>query len=124
MDTASSFGEYMKQLRADSRQGLRKFCSLHGFDPGNVSRIERGVFPPPQDEEKLAHYAKSLQLRPNSEEWNHFFDLAALENGRLPPDIAADKELVRKLPLLCRTIQNRPITPQGLQRLIDMIGED
>ena len=27
---------------------LREFCRRNGFDPGNVSRLERGLVPPPQ----------------------------------------------------------------------------
>jgi transcriptional regulator with XRE-family HTH domain len=113
----------MQSLRAKSRQGLREFCAKNGFDPGNVSRIERGIFPPPQDEDKLKKYALALGLQPSSSDWDRFFDLAAIENGRLPSGMAEHKDLARILPLLCRTLQNRPLTPDKLQRLIEMIRE-
>jgi hypothetical protein len=124
MNEDRTFGQYMKELRSASRQGLREFCSHNSFDPGNVSKIERGVFPPPQDDTKLAQYATALQLKRGTAEWKLFFDLAALENGRLPIDIASDKELVKKLPLLCRTIKNKALSADKLERLIELINEE
>ena len=42
---SSTFGSYFKELRTKKGRTLRRFCELHGFDPGNISRLERGVFP-------------------------------------------------------------------------------
>jgi transcriptional regulator with XRE-family HTH domain len=57
------FGEHFRQLREKTGLSLRSFCLAHGFDPGNISRLERGAFLPPESPEKLREYAKALKLR-------------------------------------------------------------
>ena len=52
-----NFGELLKSLRVARRETLREFCDKHKLDPGNYSRLERGLFPPPQNEELLEKYA-------------------------------------------------------------------
>ena len=56
---------------------MRDFCLRHGFDPGNYSRLERGLFPPPQREELLERYANAVGLVRGSDDWLEFFDTAA-----------------------------------------------
>ena len=57
---------------------LREFCRRNGFDAGNVSRLERGVLPPPKSEEVLESYAQALKLRP--EDWQTLEALAVQES--------------------------------------------
>ena len=38
-------GEFIKQIRARQRLGLREFCLKNGYDPSNWSKIEREVLP-------------------------------------------------------------------------------
>ena len=55
-----SFGETVKNLRIAKKVTLRQFCQEHGCDPSNWSKIERGINPPPKDEETLMAWAKAL----------------------------------------------------------------
>ena len=47
------FGEYLRALRKDKDVTLREFCRRTHADPGNVSKMERGLLPPPDDLETL-----------------------------------------------------------------------
>lgn len=106
-----SFADIFKRLRLASGQSLRTFCLTHGYDPGNISKLERGRMAPPDSEELLGAYARALGLQADSENWRTFFDQAAAERGRIPDDILSDAELVQKLPILFRTL--REATPKA-----------
>ncbi len=52
------FGDFFAELRRrQAGKSLRQFCLHHDFDPGNISKIERGRLSPPRSPEKLATYA-------------------------------------------------------------------
>ena len=74
---ATTFGEFVKARRQARGLTLRAFCEKHGFDPGNVSRLERGLVQPPQDEKKLSEFALTLGLIAGTDDWQEFFDRAA-----------------------------------------------
>jgi transcriptional regulator with XRE-family HTH domain len=118
---SNKFGELMKKLRMDKRLTLRDFCHANGFDPGNYSRLERGLFPPPQREDLLEKYATALGLQRGTDEWLNFFDIAATVRGEIPRDLLSDKEIVDKLPILFRTLRGRPIPPEKLDDLVEKI---
>jgi len=117
----NAFGALLKRLRIKRGFTLREFCNRHGFDPGNYSRLERGVFSPPQDREKLQQYAAALGLSPGDDDWLDFFDTAAASRGEIPQDLLSDEEVVKKLPLLFRTLRAKPVSPENLDELVDRI---
>ena len=121
MVAASSFGELFKRLRIQKGETLREFCVKHGFDPGNISRLERGRLPPPQAREKLEQYAEALEVREGSDEWYEFFDLAYISAGRIPPALMGDAEVLARLPLVLRTLKNEQVDSAELDRLITLI---
>ena len=57
-ETRIMFGEFVRQIRERRRLGLREFCLEHGHDSSNWSKVERGVLPPPRDEEILRTWAE------------------------------------------------------------------
>src|SRR5216117_4057688 len=101
------FGEFIKQIRARQRLGLREFCLENGYDPSNWSKIEREVLPPPRDEDTLRTWAKQLGLKQGSDDWLKFFDYAAVDSGRIPDYILKDQKLVAQLPVFFRTISGQ-----------------
>ncbi len=121
MKTPAGFGEFFKAKRQALSLTLREFCLKHKFDPGNLSRLERGVLAPPHDREVLEKYAKALALKPGTDDWYTFFDLAAAAKGRLPEELLEDQELVAKLPLVFRTLRGKRLTEQQLSELIKKI---
>ena len=116
-----AFGEMLKRLRMTKGITLREFCLAHKLDPGNYSRLERGLFPPPQREELLEKYAMALDLRRGSDEWIEFFDLAAASRGEIPRDILSDQEVVGKLPAVFRTLRGKPLSADKLDELVEKI---
>ena len=121
MNKYRSFGEYFKSLRLRGGLTLRDFCVKNGFDPGNISKLERGVFAPPQSDEKLRAYAKALELHEGGTEWIEFFDLAAAAGGRLPADIRSDSSVIQRLPAFFRTLRDKKLPSEALDRLIEKL---
>jgi transcriptional regulator with XRE-family HTH domain len=117
---ATAFGGYFRELRAKMNMPLRQFCIANGYDAGNISKLERGLLPPPS-EEKLRDYAHALRIKRGSEEWINFFDLAAVSRREIPADIMADAKLVRRLPLVFRTLRGQKVDEKNLDALVDKI---
>lgn len=118
---ATAFGEYFRELRAKRNMPLRQFCITNGYDAGNISKLERGLLPPPTSEEKLRDYAHALGIKKRSEEWINFFDLAAVSRREIPSDIMADERLVKRLPLVFRTLRGQKVDEKNLNALVDKI---
>ena len=116
-----AFGSFFKELRIKRHMTLRQFCQEHGFDPGNMSKLERGLLPPPHSDEKLTQYAKALVLKKGADDWYTFFDLAAAERGKVPADMLEDSLLVAKLPVLFRTLRGQKVSEKKLNELIEKI---
>ncbi len=119
----TAFGSLIKKMRIEQQVTLREFCERHGFDPGNYSRMERGLLPPPQREDLLKKYAKALGLKQGTDAWIEFFDLAAAARGRLPKDLLSDEELLEKLPVLFRTLRGAPLPAEKLDALIEKVRQ-
>lgn len=118
MANASRFGNFFKERRIALKKTLRQFCFESKLDPGNISKLERGILPPPQSREKLEKYAKLLRIKKGSDEWYTFFDLAAAETGRIPDDLMSGKKIEDKLPILFRTLRGQKVPNDKLEELI------
>ncbi len=114
------FGGFFKSKRIALGKTLRQFCLDNELDPGNISKLERGLFPPPQHE-KLEEYAKLLGLKEGTDDWYQFFDLAAAEAGKIPQDILSDERVVEKLPILFRTLRGKKVSDEKLNKLVRKI---
>ena len=117
----AAFGAFFKELRIGQKVTLRQFCRAHGYDPGNISKLERGLLPPPDSEAKITEFAKALKIRRGSDPWYQFFDLARAARGKLPPDVLRKRDVVARLPLLFRTLRGQKVSEQKLNELIEMI---
>jgi len=115
------FGSYFEQLRQEQELTLRMFCKKASCDPANISRMERGLIPPPKGREILEKYAEALNLVEGSDEWYQFFDLAAVDQGIIPGDIMADQELVKVLPVFFRTLRGQKPTEKEITKLAEKI---
>ena len=121
--SSNIFGQFFKKKRIELRVTLRQFCSENNFDPGNISKMERGLLPPPTNAEKLGQYAKSLNIKEGSNDWYEFFDLAHASSGRIPDEILSNKDLVSKLPLVFRTLRGQKLTKDQLNELVEKLRE-
>ena len=115
------FGTFIKELRTRWQVGLREFCLEHGHDPGNWSRLERELLPPPHDDQTLRAWAKQLRLKPGSDDWLKFFDYAAVDAGRIPDHILSDKKLAAHLPAFFRALSGQKASPEDREKLLAII---
>jgi transcriptional regulator with XRE-family HTH domain len=118
---ANSFGDYLRARRIASGRTLRAFCQEQGFDHGNYSRIERGVMPPPQKEDKLAEYAQALGIERGTDDWIEFCDLASVARRELPKDLANDEAILDRLPVLFQTLRDSMADGDKLDELVEKI---
>lgn len=116
----ATFGPKLKELRIRANVTLRNFCLKGGFDPGNYSRIERGLFAPPSDE-KVREYAAALGLQVGSDEFVDLLDRAAIDRGQLPADILNDEQVLAELPVLFRSLRGDPVNEDDLNKLVDLL---
>ena len=123
MTAPTTFGALVRAHRQRLGLGLREFCLSNGMDPAYLSRIERGLLPPPQDQERLAELAGHLGIASGSNDWGNFMDHAAVCAGSLPPDILDDDRMLKKLPVLFRTIRGNKLTEAKLRELIDFLRD-
>src|SRR5258708_3953746 len=105
MSTETEFGTFFRVTRKALGLNLREFCRRNGFDPGNISRLERGLSPPPQDQQVLEAFAQALKLKPETDRWERFFELAAAATGRIPPELLQDRTKAAQLPGLYRQLR-------------------
>ena len=91
------FGAFVRERRKATGISLREFSRRNGFDPANISRIERGISSPPKSQEIIDSIAKALQLTAYSSEWRHLHQLAAAETGQLPDQIAQDPTKLKRV---------------------------
>ena len=108
-------------VRKKKRITLREFCIQAQADPANISRLERGAMPPPQDTDILKRYADALGIKDGSDDWYTFLDLAAADRGIIPKDIMSDREAVSMLPAFFRTLRGQKPTEEEMRKLIDKI---
>ncbi|HUS91044.1 MAG TPA: helix-turn-helix transcriptional regulator [Phycisphaerae bacterium] len=114
-----TFGEAFKSHRLRLQMSLRKFCEANGLEPGNISKLERDLLPPPKAE-RLYAYARALGLLEGSDEWYEFCDLAAAVRGEFPEDLR-DQELISQLPALFRTMRGDPPSDEQLVHVVKLL---
>ena len=124
MPFAKAFGEFFKKKRIEQGQTLREFCRINNFDPGNISKIERGLLSPPQSYEKRLEYAKALGIEEGTDDWLEFCDLAVMGAGKIPPDIVSNNELMNALPILFRSIRRKELDEDDLKNLVNSIEKE
>jgi transcriptional regulator with XRE-family HTH domain len=124
MATGIAFGRFFKKRRVELGLTLREFCRRNGFDPGNISKLERGLLAPPMDTEKRLEYAKALDVEKGTDDWLTFCDLAATCAGRLPQDIVSDEETLNALPVLFRSVRKKSLNEEDLKKLIDAVRRE
>ncbi|MBS3764876.1 MAG: helix-turn-helix domain-containing protein [Candidatus Brocadiia bacterium] len=114
------FGKKFKEYRIKKDMTLRAFCREHGFDHGNMSKLERGRRVPPTGE-TLDRYLSALGLEPDSEEWKGMHYLASACAGKIPPEVMSKKDAVSKLPVVFRTLNRERPSEEELRELVELV---
>ena len=71
----------------------------------------------------MGRICRALEWELDSEDWSALRDLAFAENGQIPKEILADGVVMSKMPLLLRTVRNKQLTEEELDRLIELIRD-
>ena len=121
MKWAMTFGRFFRQQRIGQGKTLRRFCLENGFDPVNLSKLERDRLPPPRDRGKLEAYASALGLKGGSDDWYAFFDLAIAAADRIPAALLSEQEALSRLPLVSRTPGGEQPNHDKLATLVELI---
>ncbi len=116
---AHSFGTQLKRLRIERGLTLREFARILDKDVGNLSKLERGLLPPPKDESIIRSYVKALGLDEESDRAKELIVLASVEAGQIPKEVLGDAELVAKLPVFFRTVTGSKLDREKLHRFLD-----
>lgn len=117
-----NFGDFFITKRKSQKLTLRKFCESKGYDPGYISRLENSIIAAPKDSEKLKALATALGIKPDTQDWVNFFDLASTSQGAIPKDIVKEMpDLINHLPAFCRKIGNKKITDQDIDTIIKLL---
>ena len=117
-----TFGEFFRLKRVSLGLTLRAFSERFGYDPGNISRLERNILPPSLDDEKLAGYATALQIKRDSEDWVLFHDLAHTAKGALPKDLLKNPQILSLLPAFYRTARGEKLNKKKIKDLIRLLN--
>lgn len=124
ISASQNFGEFFRSKRVGLGFTLRAFCEKYNFDPGNISKLERGILSPTIDQEKLEGYALALKISKDSPEWVTFFDLAHMAKGTLPPDIKNNQKTLSLLPAFYRTARGGKLTKEKIIKLMDLLNSN
>jgi transcriptional regulator with XRE-family HTH domain len=116
------FGEELKALRLTGGLSLRDFCKATGEDPSNWSKVERGILPPPTDEERLDRIASILGV--SGENISEFIARAVTTAGSLPKFVMTNEMLLSQLPAFLRTIDNVKPTEDDFKKIIYLLKKD
>jgi transcriptional regulator with XRE-family HTH domain len=114
-----NFGAFVQEARISAGLTLRGFCKLMNLDPGNWSKIERGILPPPKSRKVLKEIAVALKLKEGSDGWHELFDLASI--GFIPKDLLDDRSIMEKLPVFFRTLRGEKPAKKELESLLSNI---
>jgi len=118
-----TFGEYLRTCRLKAGFGLRTFAEAAELKPSNLCAIEYGRQPPPRNADVLNRIADALGLPRDSRERRRLFDLAGKHRpGALPADVAAFAGRTPGIPVLLRTIENKRLSRQDLERLTEYVN--
>lgn len=118
-----TFGEFIKNKRLELEIGLREFSVKIAYDASNWSKIERGISPFPDDENKLKSIADVLNIEWNSEDYSKLKTLAALTRSELPKEIIQNESVREFLPAFFRAAENEELDKEKIQKLINFLKE-
>jgi len=122
MGRRETFGEYLRACRLKAGYGLRVFAEAIEMRPSNLSNVEHGRIPPPQDLGTLTRIADALGFPEGSKERERLFDLAVAYKQKLPADVAAFAAKTPGIPVILRTLQNRRLTKRQVEDLTRYIN--
>lgn len=114
------FGAFFRQLRIDSGLSLGKFSKAVQYDVSNLSKIERGLIPPPPSNIQLRLWLRELGIDKNNDNYLKFLTLASLTRAEFP-DGVAKKDILQFLPAFYRAMGNKYEDKEKYRKLIKLL---
>jgi transcriptional regulator with XRE-family HTH domain len=114
-----AFGDFIRSKRVANGITARQASQMAGMLPSNFSKLEHGALAPPREPGKLNAIAQAIGIKEADEA--AFFDLAAKANNSTPADIADIITRNDALPLLLRTIGNKRLSKDQIDRLVEIV---
>jgi transcriptional regulator with XRE-family HTH domain len=112
-----NFGNFLKERRIAKRLTLRQCCAALGVDPSNWSKMERGVTPPPKDNNLLEKWADYLGVP--KEKTVDLLDLASIARREIPLDLASDQRVLAAFPVFFRAVRGQELEGDRLKQFIE-----
>ena len=111
------YGEKLKDLRIAAKLTLREFAKKIGGDPGNWSKIERGLMRPPSDAATYKQLRRVLGIP--DETVNELLSVA--QAMKILPCQFSESELMQYMPVLLRRANGEPLSKEDADRLVKWI---
>ena len=116
------FGDFVRQTRLKSGLTARDASRRADILPSNFSKLEHGILTPAKDPERQKALAAAIGIEDfGGDDAAKFFDLAAKATNAVPLDLADIISKSETIPLLLRTIGNKRLTDQEVERLIEIV---
>lgn len=117
-----NFGKLLRDKRVEKNITLREFARLTSYDPSNISKVERGLQPPPSTI-VLKVWAKHLGLEQGSEELQEFLDMASITRNKIPEDMPPEFRN-QLLPALLRTVRSKKLSREEFDNLVRILNKN
>lgn len=114
----TTFGQYLRSLRAARALGLRQFARDVGMQPSNYSNMENGFLKAPGDA-ALKNIATVLRLADGFNKRKRLFDLAARARADIPVDSREFTARHPLVPAMLRSIKDKRLSRAHFQALLD-----
>jgi len=101
------YGEFLRGVRDDLGLSLRAVAQSVGMDPGNYSRIETGVKPPP-GAAILASIGEALGITPGTARHREMMRAAAVSRGEIPMTLLESQDTLPALVSLFELLEESP----------------
>ncbi len=88
MSKGTPFSDYLSEGLKKSSISLRRLCREAKTDPSFISKVMRGILPPPTDEKLIERIAEVLGLDPVT---------LILSTGTIPQSLRRDPETLKML---------------------------
>ena len=117
--SAKVFGDEFIELRTSAGFSLRKFCKKMNLDPGNWSRVERGVSKPPLEKEFYNRIENIFNISSSKKE-----ELISMAKAiRIIPKELQETELMEHMPVMLRKIDGQPLKNDEIEGLVNWITD-
>lgn len=118
----TNFGKLLSEKRLNMNLTIREFARLTSYDASNISKIERGIIPPPPTM-TLKKWAERLSLQHDTSEHQEFLDTAVLSRNQIPEDAPAEFRN-QLLPALLRTSRSKKLTKKEFDSLVRLLNRE